>query len=188
MELPKDTSLPFFAYGLFEPGQLAFYKIHDLVNTYYPVSVKGRLRERDGLPIFQESDFSRISGVLINFKDDVGTKAYGRIASFEPERYYRWEEVFTIDKELCNALIGIKPDKGTSDYEGRYDGKKDPYFSVALEEIKSILKESKRENIINDPKPFFRLQMAYMLLWTSIERYVGMRYNLKEIEVKKSCI
>ena len=31
-----------------------------------------------------------------------------------------------------------------------------------------------------DLKPLFRLQMAYLLLWSSIERYVSLRYNLAD--------
>ena len=36
-----------------------------------------------------------------------------------------------------------------------------------------------------DLKPLFRLQMAYLLLWSSIERYVSLRYHFGDDATKK---
>ena len=75
-------------------------------------------------------------------------------------------------------LVGKSPSKGSDPYdEEDWNGWKDPLFTTALEVI---------EETINSPdaefewgmKPLFRLQMAYLLLWSSIERYASMRYHL----------
>jgi hypothetical protein len=55
MNLPPNTSLPFFAYGLFKPGQLCFIRIHDLVNNIRETEVGGTLKERDAIPLLIDS-------------------------------------------------------------------------------------------------------------------------------------
>jgi len=42
--------------------------------------------------------------------------------------------------------------------------------------VQETLTDSQKFN--SDLKPLFRLQMAYLLLWSSIERYVSLRYHL----------
>lgn len=177
-----DFNLPFFAYGLFKPGQLSFHKIHDLVKSYEEDQILGYLKERDGVPILVKSEYSNVSGFLIKFKSETAIDAYHRIELSEPDKYYRWIKTHTLRNIKCNVLLGKSPNKGTSNYErGIWDGKKDPYFDDALIFIKSVIED---ENIhLEGPmnaEPFFRLQMAYMLLWTSIERYSSLRYNLNE--------
>ena len=50
MELPADLELPFFSYGLFQPGQIGFGQIRPLVReTERGWTTPGTLLERDGL-------------------------------------------------------------------------------------------------------------------------------------------
>ncbi len=59
----------------------------------------------------------------------------------------------------------------------------DPMFSAALTEIERVIKEIDERELSGprnpeDLGPFFREQMAYLLLWSSIERYASLRYRL----------
>lgn len=178
--LPNDTSLPFFAYGLFRPGQLAFYQICKFVKNSERQSIPGELKLRDGIPILKENPDSMVYGILINFHDNDFLKAYNQINGFEPERYYRWIETTTLDNIKCNVLLGKSPDRGTSELDMGWDWRKDPYFTTVLAEIKSIIKTNQRPKGPKDTIPLIRLQMAYLMLWTSIERFATLKYNLKK--------
>ena len=52
METPSDSNLPFFAYGLFRPGQLGYLRLKPHVGRVESGwSLHGNLLDRDGLPI-----------------------------------------------------------------------------------------------------------------------------------------
>jgi hypothetical protein len=54
MKPPAGVTLPFLSYGIFRPGQLAFFQLADLVSDISdPVEFPGRLLVRDGLPIVE---------------------------------------------------------------------------------------------------------------------------------------
>jgi len=56
MERPADINNPFFAYGIFRPGQLGFFQLKELVSDIIEASqVAGSLLLRDGLPIIDPS-------------------------------------------------------------------------------------------------------------------------------------
>ena len=60
MKLPNNTGLPFFAYGIFKPGQIAHFRIKDLVENTKDAEISGSLKERDGIPLLiigQNNDF-----------------------------------------------------------------------------------------------------------------------------------
>ena len=50
------------------------------------------------------------------------------------------------------------------------------FFNEGLEEVESILNANLKFDW--DYRALFRLQMAYTLLWTAIERYAGLKYHL----------
>jgi hypothetical protein len=182
MELPAQTDLPFFAYGLFKPGQLGFLQVKDLVSRAHDTSLKGVLRIRDGLPIADLNGNSEITGSILDFKTGLSTEAYERIVALEPEKQYRWETITVADQTL-NVLAAISPNRGSVPSEGEWDGKNDPLFTAALEVIEEQLGQNGQFEW--DYKPFFRLQMAYLLLWSAIERYVSLRYHLKDKVMEK---
>ncbi len=62
--------------------------------------------------------------------------------------------------------------------EEEWDGKRDPLFTAALDVVEETLRTNRE--FAWDLKPLFRLQMAYLLLWSAIERYVSLRYHLGE--------
>ncbi len=178
MNLPSKLEAPFFAYGLFKPGQLCFFRIKDLVKQISDSEVEGYLKERDGIPLLIKGDHSTIKGVLIDFIDGCEKEAYERIIEIEPHKVYRWEEVTVSNNVEANVLIGRKEHRGSTDLEHltEWDGKEDPFFMDSIDVIEEILKNNME--LGQDHKPLLRLQMAYALLWSALERYAGLRYYL----------
>lgn len=68
MDLPRHVEFPFFAYGAFRPGQLAFQRLKAFVLREEVASVSGQLRIRDGLPILDPNGGQLVSGSLLLFK------------------------------------------------------------------------------------------------------------------------
>jgi hypothetical protein len=183
MELPVDVTLPFLAYGIFRPDQIAFFQLADLVaDIVDPVPVPGRFLVRDGLPIIDSTapGVSDVDGSLMHFRPRSEILAYERISDMEPDAQYRWDTV-GLDVGLANILVARQPSRGsdTWDFESHeaWDGWRDPVFTEALEVVEEMLRSSRDFNP-GDLRPTFRLQMAYLLLWSSIERYLSLRYHL----------
>lgn len=176
MKGPNNSDLPFFAYGVFREGELGFLSIADLIENLNDSSVPGTLYLRDGLPLFEPNGRYSISGNVIHFKNGTNEEAYARINRLEPDKQYFWNTV-EVDGTECNCLIGKSPTKGSTPLDNGWDGQKDPLFTDALDVIEETLKNSEASKI-DDLRPMFRLQMAYLLLWSSIERYVSLRYHL----------
>jgi len=178
MEIPSKTDLPFFTYGIFKPGQLCFFRIKELTKETIEGVVDGILKERDGIPLLIKGNYFKIKGCLIYFYSDKGNEAYHRIIEIEPDEVYRWDEVKVNDRIIANVLLGKKEQRGSSDLEyfEEWDGKSDPFFKQGLEEIEVILRDN--PDFDREYRSLFRMQMAYTLLWSAIERYAGLKYHL----------
>jgi hypothetical protein len=176
MERPKNMDLPFFAYGLFKPGQLAYFQLRELVShVSEPAQVAGSLLLRDGLPIIDPTGHGCVNGALIRFHPERAGEAYDRISAMEPDKHYRWDEA-SVDGISSNVLFGRSPRKGSVPCEtAEWNGWDDPLFKAGLDVVEETLVSDDFEW---DLKPLFRLQMAYLLLWSAIERYVSLRYHL----------
>lgn len=175
MQLPKQPQLPFFAYGAFRPGELAFHRLKPFVAETKREIVAGQLRLRDGLPIFVPGGSGKVSGVLLLFREGAATQAYQAIAELEPAKQYRWGEAI-IGPVTANVLWGRFPNRGSIELEEPWDGRKDPLFTSALDVVQETLAQNRRFEW--NLQPLFRLQMAYLLLWSAIERYLSFRYHL----------
>ena len=179
MDNPHDMTRPFFAYGIFKPGQLGYLRLTGLVMNAVPdCEIKGALLIRDGLPIIDEKPEypSTCTGTMLTFKPGSVEAAYQRIAQIEPDKHYRWG-IASVQGTDVNVLLGRSPKKGSIFCEdAEWDGRNDPLFTAALE----VIEEALQANAVFewDLKPLFRLQMAYLLLWSAIERYVSLRYHL----------
>lgn len=178
MELPRDISLQFFSYGIFKPGQLGHHQLREFIENCTPCSISGRLNIRDGLPLLDSEGKRMVEGWLLSFVPGRASDAYSAICKMEPGKQYYWN-VRDIDGHKFNVLEGKSLKKGSEEFidRGNWNGSKDPLFTTALKLIKDMLKENRdyKEDLI----PTFRLEMAYLLLWTSIERYVSFRYNIQ---------
>jgi hypothetical protein len=180
MILPSQVDLPFFSYGLFRPGQIGFGRLRPFVAS--PEAgwhVKGSLLVRDGLPVLDKGN-EEVQGVLIRFRDGVEQAAYEIISGIEPDKLYRWEtrDVHKADETVkVNLLVGKKPRRGSHPLEeAEWDGRNEPLFASALEVVQETLEQNRKFDW--DLKPLFRLQMAYLLLWTAIERFASFKYHL----------
>jgi len=185
MKLPSKIDLPFFAYGIFKPGQLSFFRIKELTKETIEGTVYGILKERDGIPLLVEHNSHKVKGCLIYFYSGKENDAYDQIIKIEPGEVYRWSEVKVNDDMMANVLLGKREQRGSSDLEHfkEWDGKSDPFFREGIEEVETILKDNPDFNL--EYRSLFRLQMAYTLLWSAIERYAGLRYHLGKNATKK---
>ena len=182
VEMPLDDEFferPFFAYGIFKKGQLAYSRISDFVENVEPDDVHREMHIRDGVPVIKNEYSSRISrGEKIHFFDDGKYEAYEIISNTQLGNVYEWDTI-DIGRETFNVLV-TKKFKGTflnvdknNNYQDYYDGKEDIFFFKASCFIKKEL-----ESMTYDDNTIFKIQMYYMLLWSAIERYCVLKYDV----------
>jgi hypothetical protein len=180
--LPKTQylKLPFFAYGIFKPGQLAYPEIEEYVKGEPSAEIiNHEMRYRDGLALIfsEENKTYKTSGYLMEFKNP--KTAYRLISKSQNENLYEWKQI-QVNGKPANALVGVDANNGSfknHEYNPSvYDYRQDHFFNEALEVIEDIIKEFEGKNIMN-MKDFFRFQMNYMLLWSIIERFCALSYG-----------
>ena len=177
----------FFAYGIFKEGQLAHSKIKEYVDHIEHEEVNREMRLRDGVPFItnQENRHSTTKGHVIFFIEGKEEKAYEIICNTEAKQLYGWG-IIEIDENKYNVLFGKNPKKGSShhcddneEYLNSFDGKRDPYFSEIFPFIRNGLNELfDQEKKVKENEILFRLQMYYMLLWSAIDRYCSVKYDV----------
>ena len=118
MDLPENSLLPFFAYGLFKPGELGFIRLRPyIIAVPKDAEVDGSTWIRDGLPLLKAELQHETQGSVIEFKPEKAGQAYYRIVELEPDKLYRWERITarTFDGESidCNTLVGIDAERGS---------------------------------------------------------------------------
>jgi len=130
-----------------------------------------------------------IQGYLLTFDQEDGEQLYQSVTTVEPEKQYRWVErtVSVGDgSQNANVLLGRNPTRGTTELQDQnWDGSTDPLFTDALDVVEEIIEEDTKFDW-EDKKSFFRLHQAYLLLWSSIERYISLRYGLRGVKGEKS--
>ncbi len=184
----KDVKLPYFAYGLLKSNELAHQKIADFIDRDPEKAViKGSLWVRDGLPLLGHSakdGDNEIIGQILTFHKGTWTDAYKTVCTFEPEGQYRWIDIEISQDYIVNVRVGRSPERRSIYYnEKEWRGKKDPVFTIAMNVINERVAESEKISFSNenpgedDWKHVFNLQMAYMLLWSAIERYCAHAYG-----------
>jgi len=173
-EFEVNSTLPFFSYGFFRPGEISYLGIKDFVSSAVAMSIKGDLVLRDGVTLYKDSKTQNVDGFLISFLPEFANDAYSFINSLEPAKLFKWSEK-EFDGTLFNLLYGVKPDKGSDDIrEADWQTVwEDPFFTSAIE----VLSEMPNERFEWNLKPLFKLQMKYMLLWTILERFSFLRYS-----------
>lgn len=189
MKPPPNMDLPYLTYGLFKPNELAFKHIEKFVDKTEKITIPGFLWVRDGLPMFDFYDSGlKFVAYLFNFSKEGSVEAYKRISEFVSVDNYEWHQV-DLKKGgqilPTNVLGGFlpRPEDGSRDYEAeQWRAKRDPLFKEGLKVVKGIVDKSARTQPFVE-KPFnwerlFQLQMAYLLLWTIIERYCALAYGI----------
>lgn len=185
-KIKNKMDYPFFAYGIFKPGQIAFSRIEKYVKNYFPEKIDYKLSIRDGVPfISKTTENHKTKGYLIYFKNK---EAYKIINNTEPDHLYGWGTI-KINGRPVNVLFGENIEKGNPKvlHDGFYDGLMDPFFSDVI----SIIKNRKID-YSSEVEEFYSIQMYYLLLWASIERYAFLRYgneytkpNIKKLSKEK---
>lgn len=184
---PTDVKLPFFAYGAFKPGELAHAQIVEFLSSEQgtiATTVPGELLVRDGLPLFKPDCDGHVRGCLLSFRPDSANEAYDRICKFEPSSIYFWTTV-TVREGKANILQGKKLDKGNASLlESReWTFRLDPVFEHGLKVVQQITSELTCNKFTSAPPEsfdwsrFFRIQAAYLLLWSAIERFSAFAYG-----------
>ena len=198
MNNSPDTGLPFFAYGLLMPGEIAHKQIQRWVAEAPTRAVaRGSLWVRDGLPLLDPGGHGRVAGYLMRFDPEHAASAYSAISTFEPGEQYKWRRVILDEpREAANTLVGLAPRRASilSDEQEvtSWSSRRDPLFAFAVPLIASLSAEDASQGPFKSApsdsfawERFFRLQMAYLLLWAVIERYASLCYGPTLIPVKK---
>ena len=177
LKTPNDINLPFFAYGILKPGEIAYSNIKELIDVKDEAVINYGMKHRDGVPILlsKEKEWARTRGYLFHFNEN--EEAYKIICQTISNKLYRWGTI-NIGTEKVNVLFGKRPSKGSNAIESEsdresYTGKNDPLFKEGIQLIKNNLESEHFDWECG----FFKLQMNYMLLWSAIDRYCKLKYN-----------
>lgn len=185
MDRPPDFDAPLFAYGALKPGEFAHAQVakHVSTSTLAMLADHG-LRSRDGLPLLVESPGARVRGALLRFDD--AQAAYEVVCQFEPRKHYRWapEGVTVVcdDREVrANALLPRKPRAGADlEHVEEWYTADDPVFTAGLPAAAEIAHPWVWMPHDENGFPwegFFRVQAAYLLLWSVVERVAALRFG-----------
>lgn len=182
VELPDDELFyqrPFFAYGIFKEGQLAYSKIEDFTEQIEPGDIPRKLYIRDGLPVIlgEDDENYNTKGDKVYFNEK--KKAYEIISNTQPGNIFKWDTK-VIGDETFNILIteNIEGTFVNVDKDGNYlddfDGSDDPFFS----RVPSFIDNELKKIDVEDDDSIFKIQMYYMLLWSAIDRYCTLKYDV----------
>lgn len=200
-----NYELPFFAYGIFKKGEIAYYKIKNVIKEEpQEAFCKGMLYEKDGVPIFANFGNEKIRGTLTYFKNP--QEGYALINSIEPFNLYCWSEIWTTKGIKVNILIArqsiVSNDDSMAEYKmpgakPRHDEEwhcsKDPLFVHGMDFLRKRFfdKIIEEEPLLHGEESsryegVFLMQMAYTFLWSIIDRHNTLKYALtsKDIAVK----
>lgn len=188
LKKPDVLTFPFFTYGLLKPGELAFSLMEPFVVRLDRAVAHGTLRLRDGLPLFDPAPDGQVAGWLLWFDQARLGEAWSAVGSFEPARQYEWRVVETRSEEeeeiRANVLQGVLIDVGTAQESVQeWSATRDPVFKEGLDEVRHLLDEAAPDGVETQPdtprlwRTFFRLQAAYLLLWSIVERYTALRFG-----------
>ncbi len=184
--MPARTDLPYFTYGVFKPGEVSHRQLQPLLAASpEPAVANGLVLLRDGLPMLDAERDDECHGFLLRFEPARAAEAYALVGAMEPGSQYRWD-VATLRSppERANLLHARKPNRGSDPMEAStWTSRDDPLFTSLLEVVDGVVKrdgvESREWFTRNgfDWHRFFRLQAAYLLLWSAIERFTALRYG-----------
>jgi hypothetical protein len=184
---PDAPTFPFFVYGLLKPEELAFSLVEPFVTRLGRATARGTLRLRDGIPLFDPAADGQVTGWLLWFDQARLGEAWSAVSSFEPATQYEWLAVEARSGEeviRANVLEGLLVDVGTAEESVQeWSSGRDPVFTEGLDEVRRLVREAAPGSVGTQPdtrqlwRTFFRLQAAYLLLWSIVERYTALRFG-----------
>lgn len=181
---PPDLSLPFFAYGIFKVGEIAWPRIIRFVESYSETSISDhKLVLRDGVPQLFPANGHTVKGHLLLFTDP--QEAFLEIGTSEPRSLYKWLVLRTETGSECNALVGRSKSGFVEIESPTWSSAMDPAFGHGMAYVRATIVETAAQLCISKPwdenpddwRAFFSLQGAYMVLWSIIERFASFRYG-----------
>jgi gamma-glutamylcyclotransferase (GGCT)/AIG2-like uncharacterized protein YtfP len=147
---PPNLDLPYFAYGLFQAGELCHPRIEPFLSV--PLTsdrVRGSLLVRDGLPLVSlHNGNDSVEGSVLRFRVERRREAYEEVADFEPSAHYRWGDTITLATGLrVNILVVRSPSKGHPEqFEGsRWSHRDDPVFRDGLRVVSEMAHDLGKE-------------------------------------------
>lgn len=184
---PPAPDRPLFVYGLLKPRELAYPRIEEYVSDMGAGTIRGCLRLRDGLPLFDPAGRGEVSGCLLRFDPVRSQEAWEAVGNFAPDKHYKYataDVAMAGEHVQANVLVGRQIDSGTAP-EGVdcWSAVLDPAFVEGLAEVSALAIETAPAGVASQPDGpefwpvFFRLQAAYLLLWSVVERYTALRYG-----------
>lgn len=199
--LPENKSLPFFSYGIFRPGEIAYGILEDLVDER-KIEIKkinGELKLRDGILVYDNKKSGEIYGYLLHFKHGKEIEAYERIQKIEPKEYYTWNAEKSPYKGKFNILYARSVTSGVDEAISEFDSSlfeslfstiwKDPFFIKGFQLLHELKCNNFFESTLNVKEyqtwheegnfnRYLKLQMLYIFLWSLIERFTFLAYGL----------
>lgn len=187
LDPPDDLARPFFAYGLLKPVEPAFALVKPFAARQESAEVRGTLRLRDGIPLLDPDTSGRVTGWLLWFDPARISMAWSVVCSFEPPAQYKWSvtQAHSGEQEItANVLVGKKLHTGTAPETVQlWSARHDPVFHEGLAEVRRLVAEAAPDGVGSQPdtpelwQMFFRLQSAYLLLWSIVERFTAFRFG-----------
>ena len=174
--LPEDTSLPLFIYGVLKPGMPAHQQIKPFIlDNPEEMKILGQLYVRDGLPLLFDGEVC-VQGFFVRLNPEHNQEAYQIVCNLEPEKLYEWGTVFTPSGRIANTRLGKYPQEGNPQPWVGKDGRPqsnwlltdDPAFNEGMHTVREALEDI--SSAIGPWEKFYRAQMAYLLLWSILER------------------
>ncbi len=200
LELPPRLELPVFDYGLLKPDQLAYPTLLDgMVEASRPAALpSGGLRYRDGLPLLDPDGDCGVEGVVLALAPGRERSAYDAICEFAPRQHYRWltTSVKLDDGErlTANTLLGRHPGRGSAEEcFSSWSAVDDPVLRFGLHAVRRLGLEPATPPFpaLGGDNPslwdrFFRLQAAYLLLWSVIDRFTALAVGPADVALSRA--
>ena len=182
LDLPPNVELPLFVYGALKPGLPAHGPLRSFLLSTYPAAITGQLWVRDALPILRTEDIGEVHGYLLVWKPELALEAYKSVCLFEPRKHYQWSTTIVDSGAAANVLAARFPFKGNPVFlnSSAWRLSDDPAFGPALDEVESVLNEVEATPPSSESsmwRRFFRAQMAYLLLWSVLERLAALCFG-----------
>jgi hypothetical protein len=138
------------------------------------------------MPLFDPGGDGRVAGWLLWFAPGSLDQAWSVVCSFEPATQYKWQitQAHSDVQLSANALAGRRVREGEAEETVQeWSAGLDPVFTEGMAEVRRLVEEAAPDGICPQPDTpelwsrFFRLQAAYLLLWSIVERYTALRFG-----------
>jgi hypothetical protein len=127
-----------------------------------------------------------VRGFVVVFRERDCSAAYETIRQFEPGAVYSWKQVTLVSPPVrANILLGKKLHRGRPQDldDGSWSYRQDPVFAHGLNVVEAVAVQWGGQPFESAPPDyfdwtrFFQLQMAYLLLWSAVERYSAFAFG-----------